>query len=97
MESVDNTSIVSKSELIETLGEPVPTQCRTAFDKAGYWPNQVMWKAWETAWMQATAIERKRCAELAECYTVEINDPVDGCKTVLKCGRTIAEAIIAPD
>lgn len=23
---------------------------REAFDKAGYWPNEVMWKAWNQAW-----------------------------------------------
>ena len=26
------------------------SQRREAFDKAGYWPNEVMWKAWNQAW-----------------------------------------------
>lgn len=26
------------------------TACRAAFDEAGYWPNDVMWKAWRQAW-----------------------------------------------
>ena len=25
-------------------------QRRESFDKAGYWPNEVMWKAWNQAW-----------------------------------------------
>jgi hypothetical protein len=29
--------------------------CREAFDKAGYWPNEVLWKAWQQAWEAALA------------------------------------------
>ena len=25
-------------------------QCKDAFIKAGFWPNEVMWSAWEKAW-----------------------------------------------
>ena len=28
---------------------------REAFDRAGYWPNEVMWKAWCQAWDAASA------------------------------------------
>lgn len=26
---------------------------RDSFDKAGYWPNEVMWKAWQQAWKES--------------------------------------------
>lgn len=29
---------------------PVTDRCREEFEKAGYWPNDVMWKAWQLAW-----------------------------------------------
>ena len=41
-------------------------ECRAAFDRAGYWPNEVMWKAWQQAWDAATRIERKECVRLCE-------------------------------
>ncbi len=39
-----------------------PTDCREAFDKAGYWPNEVMWKAWQQAWQAALSTVQKDVA-----------------------------------
>lgn len=40
-------------------------KCRAAFDKAGYWPNDVIWSVWKKAWEAATLAERERCASVS--------------------------------
>ena len=46
----------SKSTLANpSCGDAEQRACREAFDKAGYWPNEVMWKAWQQAWTASRA------------------------------------------
>lgn len=40
--------------------------CKKAFIKAGFWPNEVMWSAWQNAWKQATELERDRCKKICD-------------------------------
>ena len=40
--------------------------CKEAFAKAGFWPNEVMWRAWKDAWQQATKLEREACAKVCD-------------------------------
>lgn len=43
-----------------------------AFIDKGFWPNEVMWKCWEEAWLAGVAAERERCALVCEeFYSVE--------------------------
>ena len=41
-------------------------KCKEAFIKAGFWPNQVTWRAWENAWKQGAEDERESCANICE-------------------------------
>lgn len=51
-------------------------RCRDAFEKAGYWPNFVMWKAWQQAW--ETALGSELAQEVSRLQnlisTPELND-----------------------
>lgn len=48
--------------------------CREAFDKAGYWPNEVMWKAWQQAWAAALASVPTEELSLSERERVTIDN-----------------------
>ena len=34
-----------------SLDDKEISKCREAFEKAGFWPNEVMWEAWKRAWL----------------------------------------------
>ena len=41
-----------------------------AFIDKGFWPNEVMWKCWEEAWLAGVAAERERCARVCERVSI---------------------------
>ena len=46
-----------------------PNDCRDSFIDAGYWPNEVMWKAWEKAWTLGRASAERETVELRQQLT----------------------------
>lgn len=48
---------IARDEAKKALDMPanLVERCREEFDKAGYWPNEVLWKAWQQAWAAALA------------------------------------------
>lgn len=43
---------------------------REAFIKRGFWPNEIMWKCWQDAWLEGAAAEREACAKIADDYAM---------------------------
>ena len=69
-------------------------QCREAFDKAGYWPNEVMWKAWQQAWEAALSTQSPSTPATGET-PLGMPQPINlgDVSPYLKDGESVAECI----
>lgn len=71
-------------------------KCKESFIKAGYWPNEVMWIAWQQSWAMATEDTEDRAAQ---AYKMQENR-LDNLRTALEsaaCGIDTAYADIERD